>query len=355
MVLINDWQQPLVVAVKPTPVPELDRVRDPATPALRRRMLVVWSYVRNSGMFTDFSTAAEPHVAIIARAFRPTVVWGVFGNTDCWLLAQRLARLAECRWVSDMKDAWDSFMPFGLRTLVARRFRNMRAATANSHFHASSLARWFPIRADVVYSGVEAGWLLPVAAPGPADGFRVMLVGGTYSEAHLAGFIRGLDGWLRTLPEADRQRVSLCYAGSDAASVATATEPLTALIRVDVRPYVPLPELADLCRTAAVNAYIWSAATFHHKLVELLCCRRPVISFPGERDESVALARRAGGSLNVCADESALEEVFKRIWRGELQPRHEREPLEHLTWSAQAVRLERVLQRVDTGEPAWIP
>jgi len=338
----HDWQSPLVLAVRPEWSAALSRVRAPGTGTLIRKGLVVWSYVRHSGMFTDFSQAAQPYLVHLARTFRPGVVWGIFGNTDCWLISQRLARLAGCGWVGDMKDAWDVWVPFGLQRLLARRFRDMAAGTANAEFHAGVMGQWFPVHPDVVYSGVEEQWLRPAA---PIEGFRVMLVGGTYDGRNLARLVRAFGGWLQTLTAAERDRVTFCYAGSDTARVESALAALAIQVRLDVRGYVPLPELARLCQGAAVNFYLWSPATFHHKVVELLCCGRPIASFPGERAETVALAQQVGGSLSVCQDERQLQAVLGQVWAGDLNPSGELDRLRHLTWASQGGHLEAVLQR----------
>jgi len=340
----HDWRSPFVVAVKPDSVAALGRVRSPETAPLLRKGLVVWSYVRHSGMFTDFSRGAQPCLTAIARAFKPNVVWGIAGNTDCWLIAQRLALLSGCRWVSDLKDAWDSWMPFGLRTLIARRFHDMAAGTANSQFNADVFERWFPMRPEIVYSGGTEDWLQRSASR--AEGFRVVLMGAIYDRRDLVRFVHAFRAWLESLPVADRDSVHFCYAGPDTAAFKSAAADLAAQVRVDIHGYLPMAELAALCRGAAVNLYLWSPKGFHHKLVELLCCGRPIVSFPGEHSESVGLARQVGGSLNVCRSEAELRDTFSRIWQGGLQPSGGLQQLRHLTWGAQADRLEAVLWRV---------
>ncbi len=350
LIRTHDWRGPLIVAVNPRSTAMLDRVRSPRTWALVRKGIVAWSYLRHSGMFNDFSQGAGPYLVSIGEVFRPQVVWGVFGNTDCWLVARRLARLSGCAWVADMKDSWDLALPFGLRTLVARRFRSMTASTANARFSAEVLERWFPTRPEVIYSGVSEYWIQP--SPRPVDGFTVMLVGSTYGEWNLTRFVDALGQWVQSLPVHERARVALCYAGSDAEKVRSAVTGLASLIRVDVRSYVVTTDLADLCRAAAVNAYLWFPETFHHKVIELLCCRRPIVSFPGERAESLELARQVGGSLNVCGDWRRLHEVLSSIWDGELVPTSEINQMQPLTWSRRADLLEAVLRRAAAGDRA---
>lgn len=350
----HGWSEPFVLAVKPREIPLIDRLRSPQTPSLLRKSLVAQSYVMKSGVFTDFSDAAQPYLEQLARTFKPQVVWGTFGNTDCWLIAKRLARLSGGDWVADMKDAWDWWVPSGLRSLLARRFRDMAAATANAGFNAEILARWFPAKPVVVYSGVEEEWIRRSQST-PPEGFRVVLVGGLYDQHHFTRFISGFTSWVRGIAPGDRSDIELVYAGSDAARVKSAVTELAREIRVDIRGYVPLAEFAGLCQGAAVNVYLWSATTFHHKVVELLCCRRPIISFPGERDESRMLSTETGGSLNPCATESDLHRVLNAIRQGGLQPPGGPEALQHLTWARQADRLESVLRSVARENAACVP
>ena len=131
--------------------------------------------------------------------------------------------------------------------------------------------------------------------------------------------------------------------------VQRATAGLEDLCRVEIRPYLPVEDLARACRGAAVNAYLWSSTTFHHKLVELLCCRRPIVCFPGERAESLDLARHVAGSLIVCRDETALRDALSEVRNGGLTPVDAPEKLQHLTWEGQAERLEAVMHRAVKG------
>src|SRR5687767_6599710 len=71
----HDWTSPFVLAVRPAPVATLDRVRATGTGGLQRKALVAWSYLRHSGMFTDFSAGAAPCLAPLAEAFKPNAVW----------------------------------------------------------------------------------------------------------------------------------------------------------------------------------------------------------------------------------------------------------------------------------------
>ncbi|AUB83868.1 hypothetical protein THSYN_24930 [Candidatus Thiodictyon syntrophicum] len=335
-----------MLAVRPLRRALLDRIRSTRTPVMLRKALVTWSYLRHSGMFTDFSQATQPYLTVLAREFQPQATWGLFGNTDCWLIAQRLGRLAGCPWAADMKDSWEVFMPSTLQTIIARRFSDMAASTANAEFNAQVLSRWFPSQPCVVYSGVDRSFA--DAAPTRLDQgvFRLTLTGSIYDHGSLEAFIDGLSEWLTKLTGVKPVGVEIVYAGGDHAIVRPALERLAGLARVEAHPYLPLPELAALCRSAAVNTYLWDPNCFHHKLLELLACGRPVLAFPGETEESRGLAADTGGELFCCAASADLAETLDLI-RGRCPA-----PAPHdvcsasFTWAALAVRLERVFQQV---------
>jgi hypothetical protein len=81
----------------------------------------------------------------------------------------------------DVKDGWEVFIPSGFRRLLAHRFRDEAAMTANSSFVRLQFEKWFPHQATVVYSGADGCWLKPAEElKGP---FRLTLIGSIYSEA----------------------------------------------------------------------------------------------------------------------------------------------------------------------------
>lgn len=342
----HDWAEPLLLAVVPQRRRLLEQIRSPRTPAILRKALVTWSYLRHSGMFTDFSQAVQAYLPVLSQEFQPRIAWGVFGNTDCWLIAQRQARLAGCPWVADMKDSWEVFMRRPLRALIARRFQDMSASTANADFNAQVLRRWFPGQPVIVYSGVDRCFF--DAAPEPLEPgvFRLTLTGGVYDSGSLKRFVSALADWLEseTGPRRNgRLRAEIVYAGGDHARVERALRPLQGSVKIDIRGYLPLTELAALCRSATVNAYIWNPKTFHHKLLELLSCGRPVIAFPGETEESRALADACGGEFHCPTSEDALIDTLSCI-DGGVGARSSANPVtDAFTWGSQASVLEQVL------------
>jgi hypothetical protein len=310
-----------------------------------RKALVTWSYLRHSGMFTDFSQGTQPYLTVLAREFQPQALWGLFGNTDCWLIAQRLGRLAGCPWVADMKDSWEVFLRRPLRAPIAGRFQDMAACTANAEFNARVLERWFPPEPTVVYSGVDSCFLETPSMPREPGRFRLTLIGSVHDVAALGQFVGGLRDWLATgpmSPSAGALRSEVIYAGADSAKVATALQPLEGLARVRMNGYLPLPALAALCRSATVNAYIWNPKTFHHKLLELLSSGRPVIAFPGETDESRRLAVASGGELLSPGNKDELVATLGLIACQAGAESRADVVRDSFTWAAQARGLEQV-------------
>jgi len=127
------------------------------------------------------------------------------------------------------------------------------------------------------------------------------------------------------------------------------------LSRIEVRNagYIDTQHMAALCRAAAVNAYIGHPGTFHHKLLELLACDRPILVVPSETTEEKSLARKAGCLLMEAADEGEVADVIKRIfadWQATpLERKGGGESRREFSWPNQAARLNTILQQVRTG------
>lgn len=350
----HDWSSPLLLAIKPTTSTSLDWIRSSATPVPMRKALVLWHYWRHSGMFTDFSQAVQPYLPVLSQEFHPEVVWGVFGNTDCWLIAQRLARLSGCPWVADMKDSWEVFLRRPLRAVLARRFQDMVATTANAEFNARVLARWFPQKPSVVYSGVDRCFMDVRPAPLPEGTFRLTLTGSVYDLNVLKRFVEGLDKWLTAIGESKEWqlfqngrpvKVEIIYAGAANAVVEPMLARLADRANIQIHSYLPLTELAGLCRSARVNTYIGSPKTFHHKLLELLSCGKPVLAFPRETEESRRLAAECAGDLRICHTQEEVMSTLDTLLRGLCERSDVHPQIDQFTWSAQANHLERVFKQ----------
>src|SRR5690606_21603919 len=110
-----------------------------------RQTILGVSYFLNGGVFPDWYRGALPLLGPLARDFAPDVVLATFGNTDTWRIAQRLARIAGCPWIGDVKDPWGAFVPAAVQRGTARRFADMAHMTALSAAHAADAARWFQV------------------------------------------------------------------------------------------------------------------------------------------------------------------------------------------------------------------
>lgn len=323
--------------------PLLRAIRSPATPTLVRKALVAANYTTRGGVYSDFTAAVRRYLPFFANGFRPDVVWGTFGNTDSWLIAQAIARSARCPWVADMKDPWDVFIPTALRCTLALRFTDMRAATCNSEMNADQLDRWFSVKPTVIYSGVDPSFFRPQQHMKADPHFRLTLTGSVHDEAVLERFVDALQQWLLesgAVASRGERTVEIVYAGADRMKVEPILGRLSRSAEVRTFGYLPLQELAGLCASAHANSYIWNPRTFHHKLLELLCCGRPVIAFPGETDESLCLARVSHGALFTCANSSELSDALTAIASTEPSQPRTLDPANLFSWDAQALKLE---------------
>lgn len=331
----HDWSRPLFAAGRRQPWPVLDSLRRGSLSRPLRMAIIAGLYLGRGGVFPDWGGGAAPLLPVLAREFGPQATWGTFGNTEAWIIARRLARLAGCPWVMDVKDKWDTFIPGPLRGLLARRFGDAAAMTALAGSYLDHVRHRFACSGTVVYSGVPVS-MLAARAEGGAEA-RLTLAGSTYSAATLDAVIEGIRTWAG--PE-----VTFTYAGADHARVAEAARVLDC--RLDIRRQVPLEELAVLQRRSFANLYccVGDHDRFHHKLFELLCADRPIICLPFDGPEAVGIAARTGGDFTGCAEPGEVASALAAAWEKRRRPvATKRAALAEFGWDGQAAILERVL------------
>lgn len=339
----HDWSRPFVIACPPRGHALIRRARVGELPAGLRQAVVLGGYLFQGGMFADWGAGAAPALPELARRFRPDIVWATFGNTEAWNIARRLAALAGCPWVADLKDNWSAFLPSGLADLVSRRYRDAALMTVFSLNHCDEADRWFPQTKTVVYSGFDK--LAADRGVEPACGrpFRMTLTGSVYDPQALEAFVDGLYGWLTAR---GRGEVVFSYAGHDGAAVSAATARLDGLCRRDIHAYMPLEKLVVLQCTSTVNLYIRNPrCLFHHKVLELFAAGRSVLSFPGESREVVNLAREVSAGLFSCESGEAVAEALDIIDDNPPPPPIS-ERLQAYSWAGQGRNLADVFDRV---------
>lgn len=346
----HDWTVPYHIACKPVHDPWLHRVRNNHLPMPLRKAVVAWYLLKREGVFSDWVEGSKPYWDILVEVFRPEVIWGSFGHVDVLSLARNLALRAGVQWVMDIKDTWEEFIPKPLRRILARRFTGAAALTVNSLFQAERSAPWFGKNAQVVYSGGPLDLIADDSPTEKRNGFQITLVGSTYGIRRLEPFIEALQEWLTRRLSNERLSITFAYAGGDSEIVKKLFQKAD-LCHVEVYGYLPIIRMMKLCRASAVNCYLWLPSGFHHKLIELLCCRRPVIAYPGECFEAVELAQRIGGELHVCGDGTSISDTLEKLWECRLDGRNpgDLKALQEFTWDSQATTLDQTLSQVITG------
>lgn len=340
----HDWSRPFLLSCPPRISPALGALRSGRLPRPARILLILWHYLRHGGVFTDWMRGSRPYWSILAQDFKPQVTWGSFGNTDAWRIAQSIARLAGCPWVADIKDCWDVFIPFSLRTLLAKRYSDSAWITGLSQSHLDKSGTAFAQPKQVVYSGFPSEMLQRESGPAP---WRITVTGSLYSASSSAVMIEGMRKWLSAQPQSVRDEVVLTYAGADHARMRVISAALGDVCRLEILGFVPLMHLARLQREAFLNIYarhMNSREVFHHKVMELLTAQRPIASIPEEIDEAKGLADQVRGSLWSCEDAQDMASALDRAWRQRGQPvAVDHAALSDFTWDGQALRLEAVL------------
>lgn len=304
--------------VTPVTFGVLNVIRQNRVPSTLRRAITVWMFLRHGGPFPDWSIAAWPHICRLAVEFQPQLVWATFGNTSNLELARRLADLAECPWVIDVKDNWNAFIPSGLRSLMAHRFQSATAITANSHHHLSQVKDiYFRQPSKVIYSGVSPEFFASRDSRihrKNQNRNSFVLVGSTYGHTHLKAFLLGLRDWLEAGNHELRSNFEFVYVGSDQARVAQELDEIALPCKILCLKQKGLSELCDLLGTAFATSYLWAEFGFHHKLLELLTIGLPVLAYPGEHDESHKIAASSSTPFYVCTNRTDLHSSLSKCW-----------------------------------------
>jgi glycosyltransferase involved in cell wall biosynthesis len=338
----HDWTRPLVlpVACAPDAAPRL--------PGLLRRAETAVRLLLRGGLQGTWVRRATILASGLGPAFRPDVIWTTFGRLESVVVARRIARRLRVPWVLDLKDKWELFIPPALRRLVALRTRGWSAVTANSTVNIAQAARWHRGRADLIYSGVDAPFLAARETPPDRERFVVNLVGSLYFPQEVERILLAMRLWSEQLPAEARDRVALHYLGGDGAMLRDGYARAGLGFPLVEHGYLAPAALATACRRAAVNAYVAYPGSFHHKLLELLACARPVVAFPGESDEARMLAADVGGQLLVPTDPASLAGCLDTLHRRWLAGEGEGAAADagRYSWSAQAALLEETLARV---------
>ncbi len=341
----HDWQAPFHLACPPQSNGRDSGAREP--PRAIRRALIFADLTLRGGLHDDWVQGSRPYWPIIKHAYRPDLVWGVFGDPSSLKLAQHLARYANAPWVADFKDNFEKFIHPWVRRRIASRYADAKGFSSNARLHSAIAARYFRIPHTVVYSGVVPSMIAGPSSTADTAAFRVTLVGGLYDANNVRRFLTALSTWLRTLDPEDLDHIEFVYAGTQRMLLEAQIVELPPPCRLRIEDQLPLEDLGRLCQSAAVNAYLWAPFGFHHKLLELLACRRPVVSFPGEHEESIELAAEFGGDLRCCRSEEALRDTLSSIWRewrsGESANAPSSINVHALTWDAMAEKLEAFL------------
>ena len=346
LLVADSAPSPMLVACPPVRRPTLRSLRAGLWPAGFQQAMVAYQLLVRGGMFSDWRLGAMPYVRVLAEHFRPDVVWASFGNTESWTLARALAKSAGCPWVADIKDFWSSFVPGPFRAPLAKRYRDAAAFTALSRTHADASRPWFA-EMQVIYSGFPATAIRRdgTDAQGP---LTLTLTGSLYGPRATEALLSAIARWAARQDDATRRRLAFAYYGHESTAVGAALARARLPMDAKAHGFVPLDELQDAHRSAFVNLYVTSPRTFHHKTLELLAARRPIVAFPPDHAEAVEIAAGAGGAFANCTDVAdvarALDDALAAFGRDAPSPAPA--GLEELTWDNQAARLETLLEGV---------
>jgi hypothetical protein len=340
----HDWTKFYHLACPSLKINSLDAARNGNLLVPIRKLVVAWHFLFHDGVFCDWTKGSLPYWPVIIRAFKPNVTLGVFGNSDSLAIARGIAKMGGGPWVIDMKDNWKRSIPGILRSILARRFRDATAVTTNSLFFGDVSKEWFPHNPVTIYSGVSPT-VIKKRAFKKNHKFRIMLIGSLYNKSNLNIFIEGIFRWLENLSSSERNSVIFTYAGTNFEAVQKVTNKLKTRCELEINPYLNAKDYFQLCVNSSVNCFLWSPTGFHHKLIELFFCRRPIIIFPGLSEEEKMLANKTKAKLFHSTNIEELINSFQELWlsRNESIEFCDPKELARYTWESQSEKFEKIL------------
>jgi glycosyltransferase involved in cell wall biosynthesis len=305
---------------------------------------------RAGGALSDWvEESQQVEMNLMRGGFRPDVLLATFGSMESLFVARQLSLRIGVPWILDLKDNWCLYVPFGLRHLMATRTSGWSAVTVNGGVTRACARRFQRSEPQLLYSGVDDCYLEPQPPPIGHDPawFTINIIGGLYFEEPLADLLAGIERWATGLAPAGR-RVRVHYFGSDGERFRAAASRHLNRVSHACHGYLDKDGLAAHCQWAACNVYVSHWGTFHHKLMELLACGRPILVNPPEREESRQLARDVAAPIIETDSADSVAQglaIIYEDWRSDRAP-SVNGACARFSWPAQTRILEKVLSDV---------
>ena len=338
----HDWSKPYYLSIKPIPDQTLANIRVGKLGWINRKAVIAWRYVFENGLYGDWRNGAAPYLEPLSNTFQPDIIWASFGNTSVWNIAQDLSKRAGCPWVADIKDNWQNFIPIGLRKLIASRFKSAAHMTSFSESHLAEANQWFMQNKTAIYSGFDDA-VLRAKDVSKNKVYEVLLTGSIYDEEDFQAFINGLAQWLEN--RAQKNPVRFIYAGNDHQRVRNGMQKLSGLCDIEIKDFMKIEDLLVAQRRADINTYIrlLSRFHFHHKAIELMAAKKPILCFPTEVDETIEIIKRTSCVLYSCGSVADVVQGFEAAYRNQVKQKNNSNLTEY-SWQGQAKILEKILE-----------
>jgi len=286
----------------------LPSVRKGRVPTPIRQGIIAYNYLLRGNIYNDWIAPSSTLLPVIADDFKPDIVWTIFGNSSCWKMGQALAHTAGCPWVADIKDNWQAFIPKGLRETTAQKFRDAAAYTVLSQAHADTFPLSSPSDFKIVYNGISPALMKATKNKTNVSDLReeILITGSLYRSDILAQLLQAINAWQQQNPG-----TNISYAGGDKEILEQAMSSLDNAVDVKNLGSLVPHDLWERQQNVRINVYVRNPPNlFHHKLLELLAAGRPILAYPGETDESQAIAKSVKGVFFACADQKQIHQAL---------------------------------------------
>lgn len=332
----HDWHLPFILATRGGA--DDQRHRGTRSHGVTSRLSTAAAILLRGGTFWRWRKSVEPYFPTIKERFAPDIALATFGNLDTVELARRLAAFTNARYVPDVKDPVNRFVPNVFRRLVRQRWRSAAGMLVNAEWQGEQNATVGLPYGRVIYSGAEQ---IDAMRDGEALAREIILVGSIRDGESLLGLLRGVYEFQQT--SADKGEFQLAYAGQNDVLVRQTAGQVPGL-NVAILGQMPRDKFLSRCAHATAMIYVGSDATFHHKAFELFGVNRPVIAFPLEHAETIRVAAQCGAWFRIAQTSQEMAEELAQAAAVGILPLNPK--LDTLSWRSRAAELEGALTSI---------
>jgi len=321
---LHKWNEPFYLGVTYEENVFVDRARKGKGRRIINKFILAYAHFVFGGSYMEWEKEVKStRVKELIIKFQPDCIWAIFGSTNCVSIGNWICTFTKAHFFIDIKDPW-MYVPAVFRIFLNQRINGkIKGITTNSHMQWEKARMYFPnVSHCVVYSGCNTKWIKELRPEKNTDhSFVIHLVGSVYSTNDLQNFFLTLGNWAGALKKSNHD-MQLCfeYSGINPDIVDDHVYLLSDHFKILVHGQVSHQAFLKRCKSATINCYMWTAtrSLFHHKTIELMACGKPIISYPGEWDETIQIGKECNAVFFSCKNQTELFDSIEAIYNKDI-------------------------------------